>query len=169
MASLKLVYFDARGVVENARILLAISNIPYEDQRFSIKPAASGSGFEYPEFAAFKAQGELKANMDRAPLLFVGTDVIGQSKAIERYVARRGGLMGSNDIEAAQIDCICEHIRDIKEKYGKVRAIADAAEKETAMSKWFDTELSEWLTKLETSLPSGRTPGLLCRQQAILR
>ena len=67
--------------------------------------------------------------------------------------------MGSNDIEAAQIDCICEHVRDIKEKYGKIRAITDVAEKEAAMSKWFTTEFSEWLTKLEMSLPSGRAAG----------
>ena len=156
---MKLVYFDARGVVETSRCLLAIANIPYEDQRFGIKPAESGGGFEYPEFAAAKARGELKVNMDRAPMLVVGNDVIGQSKAIERYIARRGGFMGSNDIEAAQIDYICEHIRDIKEKYGKVRAITDAAEKEAAMTKWFTTELSEWLSKLEMSLPSGRGAG----------
>ena len=159
-APLKLVYFDARGVVEISRCLLTIANIPYEDQRFGIKPAASGAGFEYPEFAAAKAKGDLKANMDRAPLLMIGSGVsLGQSKSIERYIARLGGLTGSNEVEAAQIDCICEHVRDIKEKYGKIRAITDAAEKEAGMSKWFATEFSEWLSKLEMSLPSGHAPG----------
>ena len=44
------------------------------------------------------------------------TAEIGQSKAIERYIARRYGLLGANEIEAAQIDAITEHIRDAKEK-----------------------------------------------------
>ena len=153
---IKLMYFDGRGVVEISRCLLAVANIPYEDKRFSI----SCNGLEFPEFAAARARGEFIANMDQAPLLIVENNIsIGQSKAIERFIAHRGGLMGSNDVEAAQIDCICEHVRDIKEKYGKVKAIADAAEKETAMNKWFTTEFSEWLSKLEASLPSGRAPG----------
>ena len=60
-------------------------------------------------------------NLDRAPVMVVSsvdgtTAEIGQSKAIERYIARRYGLLGANEIEAAQIDAITEHIRDAKEK-----------------------------------------------------
>ena len=155
-ASLKLMFFDGRGNVETSRCLLAVAEIPYEDKRFSISCDAR----EFPEFAAARERGEFKAGMDQAPLLVIGNDVsIGQTKAIERYIARRGGLMGSNDIEAAQIDCICEHVRDIKDKYAKVQAITDEAEKETAMNKWFTTEFTEWLSKLEMSLPSGRAAG----------
>ena len=35
--------------------------------------------------------------MDRAPVLSVGDMNIGQSKAIERYVAKRCNMMGSTD------------------------------------------------------------------------
>ena len=48
------------------------------------------------------------------PVLHVGDKQIGQSKAIERYIAKLTNMMGTNDIEAAQIDCVTEHIRDIK-------------------------------------------------------
>ena len=153
---IKLMYFDGRGVVETARCLLAVANITYEDKRFSISCDAR----EFPEFAAARARGEFKANMDQAPLLVVDDNIsIGQSKAIERFIAHRGGLMGSNDMEAAQIDCICEHIKDIKDKYSKVKAITDATEKEAALNKWFTAEFSEWLSKLEASLPSSHAPG----------
>ena len=40
---------------------------------------------------------------------------IGQSKAIERYLARRFGLMGENAEDEAMIDCIAEHCRDVKD------------------------------------------------------
>ena len=58
----------------------------------------------------------LAANMNRVPVLEVrdaeGTlqATVGQSKAIERFVARQLHFMGRNEIEAAQIDMICEHM-----------------------------------------------------------
>jgi hypothetical protein len=41
----------------------------------------------------------------------------GQSKTIERFVARQHGFLGSNELEAAQVDMICEHMRDIKQMF----------------------------------------------------
>jgi hypothetical protein len=68
---------------------------------------------------------DFAVNMDRAPVLLYTeagtTTTIGQSKAIERFVARKLGLYGSNEIESALIDIICEHIRDIKQKYSDVK------------------------------------------------
>ena len=61
-------------------------------------------------------------------------------------------MMGSNDIESAQIDCVTEHIRDIKDKYNKVKGTTDATEKETQLAKWFDTEFAEWLEKVRVIL-----------------
>ena len=89
---------------------------------------------------------------DSGPVLCVGDVKIGQSKAIERYVARLCNMMGSNDIESAQIDCVTEHIRDIKDKYNKVKGTTDATEKETQLAKWFDTEFAEWLEKVRVIL-----------------
>ncbi len=156
MLSMKLLYFDAKGVVELSRVMLKVGNIPFEDVRFSIK-VKDGGGFETPDFTAAKAAGELSANMDRAPLLVVGETKIGQSKAIERYVAAKCGMMGCSSEEAAVIDCCAEHVRDIKDKWGKIRAIGGmgpSPEKDVAMKKWFEEgEFKEWLTKLEKSLP----------------
>jgi hypothetical protein len=91
--------------------------------------------------------------MDRAPILEVGAVKIGQSKTIERYIARVCKLSGSSELESAQIDCIAEHVRDIKEKYGKIRSL-QGPEKDAAMKKWFEEgELVDWLDKLEKSLP----------------
>jgi len=144
----KLQYFNLKGRAEVSRVMLKIRGIDFEDARFAP-----------PEFATAKASGELSVNMDRVPLMTVGDVTFGQSMAIERFVAKRANLIGSNDIEAAQIDCLVEHVRDIKEKYLKIRFIADPAEKETAMAAWYSKELGEWLVKLEKSLPRKRTQG----------
>ena len=98
--------------------------------------------------------------MNRVPLLITESGArIGQSKAIERYLAKRYDLVGTSPEEEAIIDCIAENVRDIKEKWGKIRAIGgmmnkQSEEKEAAMKKWFEEgELADWLKKLELSLP----------------
>lgn len=46
------------------------------------------------------------------PILYIdGQPKVGQSKAIERFLAKQFGLFGANDVEGAQIDMIGEHVR----------------------------------------------------------
>jgi len=68
-------------------------------------------------YSIFQARGEHDANLGSVPILVYNGVAIGQSKAIERFVAKRLGLFGSNEIEEARIDCIGEHMRDVKQKY----------------------------------------------------
>ena len=63
-APMKLVYFNARGVAEISRSMLAMNGVDFEDQRFPISFGADGS-FSYPEFTDAKEKGELVVNMDR--------------------------------------------------------------------------------------------------------
>merc|ERR1712137_1268918 len=77
---------------------------------------------------------------------------IGQSKTIERYLSKQLGFAGSNDVEAAQVDMVCEHVKDIKDAYQKVRGTKDEAEKEAGMKKWFGEDLPEWTNKLEKAV-----------------
>jgi hypothetical protein len=127
---------------------------------------------ETPEFTKEKESGGLAANMGRAPVMFVSGEIagigqrlaLGQSRALERYVARKCLLMGKTDEEEALIDCIAENVRDIKEKWGKIKFIGGRgpnAEKTAAMDAWFSAcdgerigEFATWLGKLEASLPS---------------
>ena len=101
---IRLVYFDAKGVVEMTRFMLKIGEVEFDDDRFPIK-MKEGGGFETPEFAIAKDSGILKANMDRAPVLQVGDVSFGQSKAIERYVAKRCNMMGENDEVSSTEKC----------------------------------------------------------------
>lgn len=74
---------------------------------------------------------------------------IGQSKTIERFVAKKTGFYGSNEIEEALIDMICEHIRDIKTKYSDAKSNKSGDELVAAKNAFVTVDLPEWMSKLE--------------------
>eukprot|EP00933_Yihiella_yeosuensis_P059065 TRINITY_DN5999_c0_g1_i1.p1 TRINITY_DN5999_c0_g1~~TRINITY_DN5999_c0_g1_i1.p1 ORF type:complete len:256 (+),score=79.71 TRINITY_DN5999_c0_g1_i1:83-769(+) len=161
--SFKLVYFDIRGLAETSRMLFTVAKQPFEDSRFSFSFGTPGdfSTIKRPEFDEAKAKGELDASLGKVPYVEVDGVKIGQSKAIERFLAAELGLAGKSSIEAAQIDALCECVRDIKDAYQKVKGIADEAEKKTAMETWFSTGLPDWLKLVEKSLAAGSGPFLV--------
>eukprot|EP00438_Fugacium_kawagutii_P029069 Skav206013 [mRNA] locus=scaffold1644:115296:123244:+ [translate_table: standard] len=116
MPTYKLTYFDIRGLAENARIIFAAAKQPYEDVRLSLNFGVPGdfSTIQRPEFDDMKAKGLLDASLGKVPLLEVDGAQIGQSKAIERFLASSLGMMGSSPVEAGQIDQLGETVRDIK-------------------------------------------------------
>ena len=90
----------------------------------------------------------------RVPILYIdGVAKVGQSKAIERFLAQRFGLYGANDVEGAQIDMMGEHVRDIKDAYMKAKAAGTA-------DAFLKTDLAVWLGKLEKCVKTTQTaPG----------
>jgi glutathione S-transferase len=120
---MKLTYFNGRGLAETSRFLLAVAGVQYEDFRYPLT-VLDWSTFKMvrEEFDQDKAQGKLSRSMNKLPTLEVDGNLIFQSKAIERYLANRFGLMGSDPFEAAFIDSICETIRDLKDGYQKVKS-----------------------------------------------
>jgi glutathione S-transferase len=160
MASYHLQYFNVRGLAETARFMFAVAKQEYVDARFSFSidmkdGAPDFSTMKRPEFDAAKASGELDASGGKVPLLTVDGEKIGQSKAIERYLAKALGLAGSSDVEAAQIDALSETVRDIKDSYQKAKG--DAATKD----KFFAEDLPAALGLMEKSLPAGSGPWLI--------
>ncbi|KAL3823317.1 hypothetical protein ACHAXA_010452 [Cyclostephanos tholiformis] len=161
-AKLQLKYFDIRGAAETCRVLLALGGEEYVDARYEIDQAT----FQSPEFLEAKENGDLKMNLNRAPVLVIPDGrVIGQSKAIERYLARRLGLMGKTPEDEAIIDCIAEHCRDVKDAaarkgFSRFTKGKTDEEKAIARSEWFETEMPSMLDKIEASLPeTSRSPG----------
>lgn len=165
--SLELKYFNAKGAAESIRILLALTKTSYKDTRFEIPPGS----MESPEFKSAKEAGELDMNLGRAPILIVNQNhVIGQSRAIERFLAKQLGLMGSDAIQEAQIDCIAEHCRDVRDSAQRKGFSAFARnkteeEKAVARKEWFEQDLPAMLKKIEkavqmTSEKSGYAMGM---------
>ena len=96
-------------------------------------------------------------NLNRAPVLVTEDKTIGQSKAIERYLAKKFGLMGSTLEDEAVIDSIAEHCRDVKDAarikgFSRFTKNKTDEEKAIARKEWFENDMPEMLTKIEDAL-----------------
>ena len=147
--TMKLCYFNGRGLAETSRILFAVAEQPYTDFRYPLEVIDwSICKFKRELFDQDKSEGKLKRSMDKLPYLEVDGQVIPQSKSIERFLARRFGFLGDSEVEGAQIDAICEYVRDFKTEYQKTRA-QKGEEREVGMTKWFDETLPAKLQALD--------------------
>lgn len=95
----KLIYFNGRGLAETSRMLLKAAGQQFEDYRYPL--TMKDGQFLRPEWDADKS----KYMYEKIPVLEIdgGKHTIAQSKAIERFLARRFNMFGSNDTEAAII------------------------------------------------------------------
>jgi glutathione S-transferase len=108
----------------------------------------------WPDFVFSTVSNPVLApNLNRGPVLIYKGTSIGQSKTIERFVAKKLGFAGSDELEEAAIDCLCEHIRDVKLDYTKARmGKTEGEELEKAKKEWLETGLKTWMEKLEPTL-----------------
>lgn len=95
-----LTYLHGRGRAEQARMMLAATNVHFKNKCLDTSE----------EMEALRAAGDLSFN--QLPLLEIDGLKIVQSQTINRYLARRGGLYGTNDIEAMQCDTIADGVGD---------------------------------------------------------
>lgn len=156
-ADYELCYFDARGAAETSRVIFAIAGVDYTDNRYSFS-FVDGKPQVEDRHAEDKAAGLFTQNLDRLPLLKVDNNtVVGQSKAIERYLASQFNMMGVNDLEAAQVDAFCEHVRDMSTAFGKERGNPFAPMSDdikAALDKWYAETLPGWFARLEKVVSS---------------
>ena len=83
-------------------------------QMLAIAGHFPGAGYTDVRVAGAPPAGaELDANLGRLPCLEVGGTSIGQSAAINYFVATHTGLMGANPAEAAQIISFTEHVKEL--------------------------------------------------------
>ena len=80
--------------------------------------------------------------MGQVPVLQVGETKIVQSKAIERFLARKLGFYGKTEEEGALIDSLGELLADLKTKWS-------AAKEEEPKAAFFATELPKQLAFVE--------------------
>ena len=78
-----------RGLAEVPRTLLHTAGQPFEDVRL-----------KRDEFDSLKGSGDLKKNLNRVPILNHNGEVFGQSGAINRYLAQKFGMFGSDAKES---------------------------------------------------------------------
>lgn len=160
-SSIHLRYFDARGAAETSRLLMALAGQKFTEDRWAIDFTRLSGDAMSPGMATARQEGKLAANLDRAPVLVVdGGNEIGQSKAIERFLARRLGLMGKDELEAGRIDCFSEHVRDIREKYQKAKSTPGDEQRKAALLEFWSSSLPG-LFKLMERVCEGASSGAI--------
>lgn len=148
-SGITLKYWSGRGLMEVPRQMLAIAGLFPGVSVVVLKPLFCEPGLTPPPphlqagYTDVRVSGappsgpELDANLGRLPCLEVGGVTIGQSAAINFYVAQHTGLLGSSPAEAAQIIAFTEHLRELNQAF---RALVPYGTEptEAAMAAFFD-------------------------------
>ncbi|MEM1049077.1 MAG: glutathione S-transferase family protein [Pseudomonadota bacterium] len=103
MATARLTYFRGRGRAETTRWMLAAAGVDFINIAVDTPE----------ELAALRASGKLP--FDQMPLLELDGRNLSQSSAMIRYLARRAGLYGLDDVEAMWCDMIVGVVADFAE------------------------------------------------------
>ncbi|XP_033746348.1 S-crystallin SL11-like isoform X2 [Pecten maximus] len=98
MPEYRMIYFDGRGRAEPIRLALAVAGQAYEDKRIK----------DNEEWEKVKSDMPQEA----LPVFSVDGDVISQSSAILRYVAREYGLYGDGNKSMTKVDTIISTYED---------------------------------------------------------
>jgi len=133
MVAYTLHYFDGAGRGEVIRLLFTAAGQKFTDDRI-----------EYANWPALKAGTPWTS----LPYLEVDGKVLGQTKAIIRYVAHQFGLGGSDAFEQGLVDSIVEATRDILDDLF-VYQYGEASGKEKALTKLTDTTIPTILGNVE--------------------
>ena len=109
-----------------------------EVSRICLAIAGKFPGTDYVDGRYSSPTGDLVSNLGRMPLVEVDGKGLGQSVAINYYIATENGLMGSNTWEAAHILAVNEHL---KEMITVFRTVVPWGEEPTTekLDKWFDS------------------------------
>ncbi|XP_067675778.1 glutathione S-transferase 3-like [Haliotis asinina] len=105
MATVRLTYFDGRGLGEIVRFTLAACGIEFTETLLE----------ERQEFEKLLEEGKLVFR--QVPLLEIDGLELVQRGAIVRYVAKKGGLYGNSIEETSKIDMFYEGTRDFFESF----------------------------------------------------
>merc|ERR1712173_108412 len=140
MSNIKLTYFDLRARAEPCRLLLAYAGAKYEDERL---PAPWDNMAPWAALKPNTPWGQL-------PLLSWDGEVIAQSMACSRFLAREFNLAGRTSMEMAQVDEIIDVIQDLLNAWYSLFHAKDSA----GQQKFLETNIPTSMAQLEKKLES---------------
>ncbi|CAD5222123.1 unnamed protein product [Bursaphelenchus xylophilus] len=149
MVQYKLTYFDARGLAEPARLILNYAGVKFEDERIAPGPENLNPIRDQLPFG-------------QVPVLTIdGKTKIAQSLAIFRFLGRRHGLGGKDEVEQAVIDSYGEFIYDLLANGRAYTGVAsgrtqgDKEKLQKEFQTFIDTKWEKYFNKLVEASGSG--------------
>jgi len=139
---LKLIYFDGRGRAEAARYILAQGGANYEDKRVT-----------HDTWPALKPSIPL----GQLPALEVDGKILGQSKAICRYLAKQFKLTGKDDWESALCDAYVDCVDDVTQNLRPWFMEKDEGKKKQIWDKFVEDKYNPFLGRIESILKENGT------------
>jgi glutathione S-transferase len=150
---IKLIYFNSKGRAETARLILAETKTEYEDYRFPLNADNDTNPQRMNDaFAAL----EPKLTWGQVPAIEVGNTLVTQSRAIERYLAKRTGLMPRDPVEAALADGVVEACNDLLNDFIKT-VFGKPEEKEAALKEFKENSIPRYAKMFSAVLESNGT------------
>ncbi|XP_067952115.1 hematopoietic prostaglandin D synthase-like [Watersipora subatra] len=134
-------YFNGRGRGEQIRWLFVQAGAEWEDRR--IEQDA------WPELKPKAPTGAL-------PFIEVAGKAIGQSGAVAMYVARENGLLGSSNLEAAQIHMLWECTQDALNAMFKAMFCKDSDKQAAMFNDYYTQSLPKLIKLMAAHLKGGR-------------
>eukprot|EP00823_Brevimastigomonas_motovehiculus_P006399 TRINITY_DN5304_c0_g1_i1.p1 TRINITY_DN5304_c0_g1~~TRINITY_DN5304_c0_g1_i1.p1 ORF type:complete len:255 (-),score=63.76 TRINITY_DN5304_c0_g1_i1:135-899(-) len=132
---IKLIYFNGRGRAEISRLMMAYAEVPYVDIRMTD---------DWPSWKKVVPFGQLPCLIPMN-----STEIIAESRAVERYVAAYCGLLGRDPLEEARIAMAVEGLTDMMNIFSPIWYNKDAKEKATKLAEFMKTTFVEWMQKLD--------------------
>merc|ERR1712127_501887 len=136
-------YFNLRGRAEPTRLILAQAGAEYEEVRIP------WGGFT-PSEEWLKVKPSVP--MGQVPFMEVDGKMICQSMAIARYCAKKYGLAGATDLEAALADRAVDAVEDLIPQAVDVLKEKDDAKKPELLKELQEVKIPAWLVMMEKVL-----------------
>ncbi|ESO05481.1 hypothetical protein HELRODRAFT_77319 [Helobdella robusta] len=136
-----LTYFNGRGRAEIIRLIFNVANVPYEDKRISKE--------EWQSLKPSTPFGQL-------PLLTMDNVVLCQSNTIARFLAKKYGLAGANEMENALCDMVVDCVEDALKPVLQIFFEKDDTKKLLMFAKFEREQLPVYMAALEKLLVSNR-------------
>ena len=143
MTNYKLIYFNARGRAETARLLFAQAGVKYEDERVDSE--------EWKKLKPFTPYGAL-------PVLEVDGKQLAGSGPIARFLAEKFGLAGSDDFENADLASIADVVEDTLQRIIPVHYEKDETRKAGLQKELVETHFPRYFGTLEKRAASNKAP-----------
>ncbi|XP_056629359.1 glutathione S-transferase Mu 3-like [Triplophysa dalaica] len=110
--TMKLAYWDIRGLAQPIRLLLEYTGSKYEEKLYSC-----GEGPNYDKSCWIDEKNKIGMDFPNLPYLVDGDKKIVQSNAIMRYIARKHNLCGETEEEKVRVDILENQAMDFRNDF----------------------------------------------------